>query len=372
MKCETVVSHEPAFSAAGPNETSAEKATRRAATRLEPGAKVLYAVEMPRFFPLRFGAIRPWALACFCLWSLACQQADGPYPSRELKLIVQASPGGISDTVSRFMASLIEKDLGVPVVCENKPGASGALAFSYVTRRPPDGYTLAHAPVEIAIVRALGYADIGPEDMGLICLVSKTPAVLVVRSDAPWNTFEEFMAAAKKQSGGLIMGNAGTGSIWHFNSLLMEQQAGFRVTYVPYGGSSGSIASLLGGHVDAVVAGTGEVVANVRAGSLKVLAVFDESRSGLFPDAPTSYELGYEFGAPAWSGFFTPAGVSGEILRRLEKAFRVAFESEEWTKLCEERGMEAVFLNSADFREFALEQAKFFAIEVPRLLKMDR
>ena len=133
------------------------------------------------------------------------------------------------------MASLIEKDLGVPVVCENKPGASGALAFSYVTRRPPDGYTLAHAPVEIAIVRALGYADIGPEDMGLICLVSKTPAVLVVRSDAPWNTFEEFMAAAKKQSGGLIMGNAGTGSIWHFNSLLMEQQAGFRVTYVPYG-----------------------------------------------------------------------------------------------------------------------------------------
>ena len=108
-------------------------------------------------------------MAC-ALGLAACQDAGGPYPSHEIKLIVQASPGGISDTVSRFMASLVEKDTGVPVVCENKPGASGALAFSYVTRRPPDGYTIGHAPVEIAMVRALGYAEIGPEDMELSVL----------------------------------------------------------------------------------------------------------------------------------------------------------------------------------------------------------
>jgi tripartite-type tricarboxylate transporter receptor subunit TctC len=303
---------------------------------------------------------------------VGCGGDQGPYPSREIKLIVQASPGGISDTVSRFMASLVEGDLGVPVVCENKPGASGALAFSYVTRRPPDGYTLGHAPVEIAMVRTLGYADIGPKDMDLLCLVSKTAPVLVVRQDASWSSFAEFVEAARVEPGGLIMANSGTGSIWHFNTLLMEQVTGIRVTHVPYGGSSGSLASLLGGHVDAVIAGAGEAVGNVGAGQLRVLAVLDAARSQLYPEAPTTHELGYPFGAPAWSGFFAPQGISAQVRQRLEPAFQAAFASQAWKKLCEERGMEAVYMDGARFQEFALEQAAFFEQEIPRLLRMER
>jgi tripartite-type tricarboxylate transporter receptor subunit TctC len=310
-------------------------------------------------------------VSAVCLLS-ACRKAEEPYPSRELKLIVQASPGGISDTVSRVMASLLERDLGVPVVCENKPGASGALAFSYVVRRAPDGYTLGHAPVEISIVRTLGYADVGPDDMELICLVSKTPAVLVVRNDAPWNTFEEFVADARATPGRLILGHSGTGSIWHFNALLMEKAADIRVTYVPYGGSSASLASLLGGHVDCVVAGVGEALGNVEAGGLRILAIFDEQRSDLYPEVPTSHELGFSFGVPAWSGFFTPAGVPVSKLDRLEQGFRAAFETPEWHKLCKERGMEAVFMDRTEFREFALSQADFFSREIPDLLRLER
>lgn len=301
-----------------------------------------------------------------------CESRQGPYPSREIKLVVQASPGGLSDTVSRFMASLIEKDLGVPVVCENKPGASGALAFSYVTRREPDGYTIAHAPVEIAMVRTLGYAEVGPDDMSLICMVSKAPPVLVVREDAPWRTFGEFLEAARAQPGEIIMANSGTGSIWHFNTLLMEQDCDVRVTHLPYSGSSGSLASLLGGHVDAVIAGAGEAVSNVQAGSLRVLAVLDRERAQLFPDAPTTHELGYPFGAPAWSGFFAPRGLPGEIQAKLERAFQTAFESREWEALCRERGLEPTFYTSAEFRKFADEQAAFFEEEIPRLLRMAR
>lgn len=302
-----------------------------------------------------------------------CAKApDGPYPSREVKLIVQASPGGLSDTVSRFMGSLVERDLGVPVVCENRPGASGALAFSYVVRRQPDGYTIGHAPVEISVVRTLGYADVGPDNMSLICLVSKAPAVLVVQNDAPWNSFAEFIAAAKAKPGGLIMAHSGTGSVWHFNALLMEQATGVRVTYVPYGGSSAAMASLLGGHVDAVVAGTGEAIANVEAGALKALAVFDEKRSPLYADTVTSHELGYAFGVPAWSGFFGPEGIPEAIVERLEIGFRRGFETDEWKKLCQERGMEPVFMGQKQFKEFALSQAQFFAAEVPELLRMER
>lgn len=311
-------------------------------------------------------------LAAAALLLAGCGREEGVYPSREIKLIVQASPGGISDTVSRFMASLVEGDLGVPVVCENKPGASGALAFSYVTRRPPDGYTLGHASVEITMVRTLGYTDVGPKDMDLLCLVSKTAPVLVVRQDAPWGSFAEFLEAARAEPGGLIMANAGTGSIWHFNTLHMEQVTGIRVTHVPYGGSSGSLASLLGGHVDAVIAGAGEAIGNVSAGQLRVLAVLDAARSPLYPDAPTTHELGYAFGSPAWSGFFAPQGISPQVRQRLEPAFQKAFESEAWKQLCEERGMEAVYMDGNRFQEFALEQAAFFEQEIPRLLRLER
>jgi tripartite-type tricarboxylate transporter receptor subunit TctC len=301
-----------------------------------------------------------------------CGRKSGPYPSQEVKLVVQAAPGGLSDTVSRFMASLLERELGVPVVCENRPGASGALAFSYVVRRPADGYTIGHAPVEISIVRTLGYADVGPDKMGLICLVSRTPAVLVVRSDAPWKTFEEFIAAARSKPGGLILAHSGTGSIWHLNALLLERETGIRVTYVPYGGSSASLASLLGGHVDCVVAGTGEAIANVQAGGLRALAVFDEKPSALYPGVPSSHGLGHEIGVPAWSGFYAPAGVPDAILDRLEEGFRRGFETEEWHRLCEERGMEATFMGRAEFRDFALSQSEFFMREVPVLLRLER
>ncbi len=332
---------------------------------------------MLRLAPNRPDSLRPASVllsaALLSAVLLGCAGGGaGPYPSREIKLIVQASPGGTSDTVSRVMASLAEGELGVPIVCENKPGASGALAFSYVTRRPPDGYTIGHAPVEIAMVRSLGYADVGPRQMSLICMVSKTPPALVVQSDSPWKTFEDFVAAAKREPGGLIMANSGTGSIWHFNTLLLEDGAGIRVTHLPYNGSSGALVSLLGGHVDAAVAGVGEVIAHVQSGTLRPLAVFDENRAPVMPDTPTTHELGLAIGAPAWSGFFGPAGIAPEIRAKLAAAFREAYDTPEWEQLCRERGMQPEYLAAEEFERFALSQSEFFGEAIPRLLRLKR
>ena len=314
-------------------------------------------------------ALRILTLAA-CALLASCGTADGPYPAKEIKLIVQASPGGTSDTVSRVMGSLAEPILGVPVVCENKPGASGALAFSYVARRPADGYTIGHAPVEIAIVRSLGYADIGPSDVSLICLVSKTAPALVVGAEAPWQTFAEFVDAARSEAGGIVMANSGIGSIWHFNVLLMEQGTGARFTHLPYGGSTPALVSVIGGHSDAAVAGVGEVVSHVRAGKLRALAVFDSSRAGVLSEVPTSHELGYEIGAPAWSGFFGPAGMPEDRVALLADAFESAYGSDEWAKLCRERGMEPLFLDKDGFAEFALQQQAFFEREIPKLVRL--
>ena len=306
-----------------------------------------------------------------CLLAAGCAGTDGPYPSKEIKLIVQAAPGGTSDTVSRVMASLAESSVGAPIVCENKPGASGALAFSYVARRPADGYTIGHAPVEIAIVRSLGYADIGPSDVSLICLVSKTAPALVVGSESPWRTFEEFVSAATASPGQIVMANSGIGSIWHFNILLMEQGTGARFTHLPFGGSTPALVSVIGEHADAAVAGVGEVVSHVEAGKLRALAVFDANRSSVLGDVPTSHELGYPFGAPAWSGFFGPGGMPADRVALLADAFETAFGSEEWAKLCRERGMEALYLDKNGFEEFALAEQAFFEREVPRLVRLE-
>jgi len=298
----------------------------------------------------------------------ACGRPTGPYPSREIKLIIQSSPGGLSDTVSRVLAALMETELGVPVVCENRPGAAGALAFSYVTRQAPTGYLIGHGPVEIAMVQALGYANIGPEDMDLLCLVTKTKPVLAVQAASPWRRFEEFLAAARARPNYYIVANSGTGSIWHINALLLERETGVRLVHCPFSGSSAALTALLGGHVDAAVAGAGEVGPHAKAGTLRPLAVFDEARSPLFAQTPAVTEAGYRLGVSAWSGFYGPKGLPPEVTAKLVAAFRTAFASPRFQALCEERGMEALFLEPEPFRKFALAQAAFFRKTIPELL----
>lgn len=306
------------------------------------------------------------SLACL----LGCGAETGPFPSKEMRIIVQSPPGGLSDQVSRFMGLLLEEDFGIPVIAENKPGASGALAFSYVARKAPDGYVIGHTPVELAMVRTLGYTDIGPDDMTLICLAAKIPPVLVVRDDAPWQSFEEYVAAAKAAPGELIMANSGTGSIWHFNTLLLQAHTGIQVTHLPYNGSGDTLVSLLGGHVDGVIAGVSEAMSHIEAGSLRPLAVFDDKRSDVLPDTPTTHELGYAMGTPAWSAFSGPAGMDPAVRDQIAAAMGKASQDPRWLKLANERGIEPAFMNSEDYAVFATEQAAFFAEEIPRLLRM--
>jgi tripartite-type tricarboxylate transporter receptor subunit TctC len=310
-----------------------------------------------------------WTLGAGVALLPSCARETGEYPAREIRLIVQASPGGISDTVSRVIASLAEKDLGAPIMTENRPGAAGALAFSFLARQRPDGYVIGHAPVEIAMVRTLGYADVAPRDFTLLCLVSKTKPVLAVAKNAPWAGFSEFANAVRARPGYYVAANSGTGSIWHINSLLLEREVGLDLIHLPFGGSTGALTALLGNHVDLVVAGAGEVEPHVRADSLRTLAVFAPGRSALFPEAPSVAELGYSFGADAWSGFAAPAGLPEDRAATLETAIRSAFETPAFQRVCEERGMEPVFLPRAEFAKFAGEQAEFFSSEIPRLMK---
>ena len=252
------------------------------------------------------------------------------------------------------------------------------MAFSYVTRRPPDGYTIGHAPVEIAMVRSLGYADVGPRDMSLICMVSKTPPALVVESDSPWRTFDDFIAAAKQKPGGLIMANSGTGSIWHFNTLLLEQHgAGMRFDPPALRGQlAARLVALLGGHVDAVIAGVerGDLARPAPGPSSRAWPIFDEEaseRSCPTRRPPTSSAT--RDGRAGVERVLRPGRpLQPQIRQDIAAAFREAYETPEWAKLCSERGMQPQFLAADEFEQFARSQAEFFGEAIPRLLRMKR
>lgn len=290
------------------------------------------------------------------------------FPEREILLIIQAAPGGVSDTVGRAMAAAAQEFLGVPITATNITGAAGAIAMGRLKESKPDGYTVGYVPVELSMVKALGYADISPDDFDLIMRTNIVPAALTVRSDAPYKTFEEFVAYARENPGKILVGTSGTGSIWHIAGLALEEAAGLKFTFVPFDGAAPSVAALLGGHINAVTCSPSEVLSGVQSGDLKVLAVLSDTRTQLFPDVPTAMELGYNINVMAWGGFALPKGTPKEVYDKIADAFYKGFQSETFTRVMQERGIQMAYLDGPSFAAFAREQFETYMELIPKAL----
>ena len=298
-------------------------------------------------------------LAVLALLGAGCKR-EGPYPSREIRLIVHASPGGISDAVSRHAARALQAELGVPVVCENRAGAAGSVALTYVAKSRADGYTIGYAPVDLAIVPHLGYARVSPDDFDFLVRHTRAPASLAVRSDSPWRSLDELVRDAREKPGAVNVATSGMGSIWHLASLALARAARVQLNYVPYAGSGQAVTALLGSHVHAVVAGPAEVQAHVEAGTLRVLGVMSDDRSPIFAQVPTFQEQGYELQIDAWGGFLAPKGVPTERTQKLIAAMTRVIASDDFQRFCRERGLEIDLLAGEEFRDFAGSEFRAF------------
>jgi tripartite-type tricarboxylate transporter receptor subunit TctC len=292
---------------------------------------------------------------------------EGPYPDREIRLIVHAAPGGISDAVSRYVARELEEELGVPIITENRTGAAGSVAFSYVKNQNPEGYMLGYAPVDLAIVNHLGYADISPDDFDFLARHTRAPACLAVQQEAPWQSLEEFISHAQNNSRQINMATSGTGSIWHLASLAFARAADVSFSYVPFEGSAPAVTALLGQHVDAVVAGPAEVQNHVEAGNVRVMAVMSDERSGLFPDVPTLVERGYDVQVAAWGGFMAPRGLPEDRKARLTSALSKIIQSEAFAQFCGKRGLQRAFMAEEAFVEFVRSEYGRFGTLVDQM-----
>jgi tripartite-type tricarboxylate transporter receptor subunit TctC len=304
---------------------------------------------------------RRFLAAAFALAALVAVTAcgpEGPYPSREIRLVVHASPGGLSDAVARHVARGLQQQLGVPVVAENRVGAAGSVALSFVARCPADGYTMGYAPVDMTIIPHLGYSRVEAADFDYLALHTRAPASIAVRTDSPIRSIAELIERGRR--GRVTTGTSGTGSIWHLGGLAFARATGASLTYVPFSGSSQAVTALLGGHVDAVVAAPFEVHPHVKAGTVRVLAVMAAQRASIVPDAPTLREAGYDVTIEAWGGFLMPRGVAADRRARLLGALEGVLAGEDFRRFARERGLEVDVRTGDDFARFVGEETARF------------
>ena len=292
---------------------------------------------------------------------------SGQYPARQIAITVPAAPGGASDMTTRIFTSRMEKLLNVPFLVTNRPGASCSIGMEYVKNRAPDGYNLSYIPVESVMIRALGITDLSANDFTFFARAMTIPAALTVRKEAPWNSFDEFLAYAKANPGAVRVGNSGTGSIWHIAACAIEGATGVKFTHVPFEGGAPAVASLMGKNIDAVTVSPPEVRSGVESGDFKVLAVLGEKRSGVVPDVKTAGEMGYDVKVLGWGAFAAPKNTPPEIISALEKAAAVALDSDEVKKFFLERGFDHAYMNAADMTAFAKTQLAFYDEMIPKL-----
>jgi tripartite-type tricarboxylate transporter receptor subunit TctC len=242
------------------------------------------------------------------------------FPAKPIELIIPFGAGGSADIEGRIVAKAAEKLLGVAVVPVNKPGAGGALAYTHVRNAAPDGYTVAWNSTSLLTVTNLGNVDFNWDALEPVARVSIQAMPLVVRADAPWKSFQEFVAYAQANPGKVRIGNAGHGSGTHFAALAMTQTAKITVIHAPLG-SGKRIPSLLRGEVEMISVPTPEVVAHVKAGEVRILAVPSEGPDPSFPGVPTLRQAGVPMAMELFRGFSLPKGTPPAVVARLAEAF---------------------------------------------------
>ncbi len=283
-------------------------------------------------------------LAPLAALALACGAQAQEYPSRPIRIIQGFAPGGNADAIARLLGQEMSKSLGQPIIVESKPGAGGNIAAEAVAHAQPDGYTLLLAvgghSVSGALYRTLGYKSV--EGFEWISTATVFPFVLSVRSNSPLQTLPELIAAARVKPDAVSYGSAGVGSTQHLTGALLSSLAGATMLHVPYKGDSGSLAALLAGDVDFVVAPGTATLPHVKGGRLKAIAVTGATRWQGLPDVPTVQEGGVAgFDVGSWAGLATTAGTSRAIVERLNAEVKKALQVPEVRARLESFGGEA-------------------------------
>ncbi len=300
--------------------------------------------------------------------------AQDKWPTRALTMVVPFPPGGVADTVGRPVAEALSRILGQPVVVENRAGAGGGVGMAHVAKAKPDGYTVLMALSSITILPASDrILERKPayelDQLVPIARFTADPTVLVVRSDSPWKTLEEFLAFARSKPGAITFGSSGNYGTMHVPMEMLKQSSNTFMLHVPYTGAGPAIVGLLGAQVDALATGPATVVQHIRSGRLRALAHWGEGRLGPLPDVRSLTEAGQKVQFSQWSGLFVPAGTPEAVVTRLRDASRQAAQDDRVVKTIGGAGTPILYQDAPEFAQFVAEDARVMESVVKRIGK---
>lgn len=295
-------------------------------------------------------------LAALTMAVLAPQAiAQAAFPNRPVRIVVPFSVGTAADIAARTLATRLAEVWGQGVVVENVAGAAGNIGAATVARAAPDGHTLAMLGINHVINPSL-YKDVQydiPRDFRPIVKVGVAPLALVVHPAFPARTLADLVAQARARPGGIDYGSGGSGSITHLSIELLMQQAGIRMTHVPYKSIAPMLTDILGNQVPFGSPAVASVAQHARAGSLRVLAVTSAKRASALPDVPTVAESGFPgFDVSAWNGLVAPARTPDTIVERIHADAARIVQSREFAEAMHKQAMDVDLMDPVAFGAF--------------------
>jgi len=291
------------------------------------------------------------------------------FPTKEVQIIIPWAAGGATDLIFRALAATTGKYLGKAVIVVNRPGGAGAVGYTEAAQAKPDGYTLVSAITPLTILphqvkTAFTYKSFEP-----VINVVDDPSMFLVRSDAPWKSLKEFLDYAKKNPDMITVGNSGAGGGVHLVALAFERAAGVKFNHIPFAGGGPSVTALLGGHVNAVSVSPPEGIEHVKAGKLKIIALFSEKRFEMFPDVPTVKEQGVDFAMGMWRGLVAPKGTLPDVIKKLHDAFKQGMNDPVFKKNAKDMAVNLSYLGPEAFGKLMAHNDEFYGKLVREIKK---
>ena len=277
------------------------------------------------------------------------------WPQKPIKVIVPFPPGGVTDSLARITADWLTQRLGQPVVPDNRPGASGAIAADLVARADPDGYTLfSAASPQLAVVPHVQKIPYDPiKDFAPISIVGTNAFALGCNAEkTPAKTLAEFVAYVKARPGQLNYGSPGVGSIGHLTMALFLARADLKMEAVIYKGGGPAMADVVAGHVNCYFGNYNEILPHASSGRVHVLATSGLTRARQMPDVPTVAEQGYPgFKTETWNGYVAPGGTPREIVDRIAHEIAAGCKDAAFVARLDKIGVDAVCSTPAEFSQ---------------------
>jgi len=293
----------------------------------------------------------------------ALSHAEDSYPSKPIRVVVPYAPGGAVDIVTRLITQKMGDSLKQSIIVDNRPGGATNIGMDMVARAQPDGYTLLTSSPSLASNSSL-FAKLPfdpAKDLVPVGAIGYAPLVVVVAADSPFKTLKDMIEYGKANPGKLTFGTAGNGSSGHLASELLKGAGKFDALHVPYKGGAPAITDLLGGRINFMAINPLEVIAHIKSGKMRALAVMDDKPASLLPDVPTVKSLGLDNAAASvWWGLNAPKGTPAPVIEKLNAALNQALADDTVKTRLADLGASATPGSAADFGKFVeAETAKW-------------